>query len=70
MIIYGVLSDTSIGKLFIAGIIPGLILASMYSAFIIFKALTNPHIVPESDERTYTFKEKLKSSKELFLSYF
>ncbi|GAB6888739.1 TRAP transporter large permease subunit [Desulfothermus okinawensis JCM 13304] len=66
MIIYGVLSDTSIGKLFIAGIIPGLILASMYSAFIIFKALTNPHIVPESDERTYTFKEKLKSSKELF----
>jgi len=65
MIIYGVLSDTSIGKLFIAGIIPGLILGGMYSTFIIIKALINPNIVPKETEK-FTFIEKLKSSRELF----
>jgi len=64
MIIYGILSDTSIGKLFIGGVIPGLILAGSYSAFIIFKAITNPDIVPKSDEK-YSVKEKIKSLKEL-----
>ncbi len=65
MIIYGVLSDTSIGKLFIAGIIPGLILGGMYSTFIIIRALLNPNIVPQETEQ-FTFKEKLKQSAELF----
>ncbi|PVU72066.1 C4-dicarboxylate ABC transporter permease [Acidilobus sp. SCGC AC-742_E15] len=64
MIIYGILSDTSIGKLFIGGVIPGLMLAGSYSAFIIFKAITNPDIVPKSDEK-YSVKEKIKSLKEL-----
>ncbi len=66
MIIYGVLSDTSIGKLFIAGIIPGLMLGGMYSGFIIIKALLNPEVVPEGDEKRYSLKEKIKSSKEIF----
>ncbi len=65
MIIYGVLSDTSIGKLFIAGIIPGLILGGMYSTFIIIRALINPDVAPKEIEK-YTFKEKLKQSRELF----
>ncbi len=65
MIIYGVLSDTSIGKLFIAGIIPGLILGGMYSTFIIIRALINPDVAPKEVEK-YTFKEKLKQSRELF----
>ncbi len=65
MIIYGVLSDTSIGKLFIAGIIPGLILGGMYSTFIIIRALLNPNITPKETEK-FTFKQKIIQSKELF----
>ncbi len=64
MIIYGILSDSSIGKLFIGGIIPGIILAGMYSSYIIIVSLIKPDIVPKSKEK-YTLKEKIIASKEL-----
>ena len=64
MIIYGILSDTSIGKLFIGGILPGIVLGGMYSMYIIIVALLNPSIVPEEKEK-YTFKEKIIASREL-----
>jgi C4-dicarboxylate transporter, DctM subunit len=64
MIIYGFLSDTSIGKLFIGGIIPGLTLASFYIIYIISRGIANPSIMP-SDIRSYTLKEKLKATWEL-----
>ncbi len=64
MIIYGVLSDTSIGKLFSGGIIPGLLLASFYSLYIGIRAKMNPEAVPAAD-RKYTFAEKLIALKEL-----
>lgn len=64
MIIYGVLSDTSIGKLFIAGIIPGLVLASLYSSFIALQALLHPHYLPEIRE-SYTWRDRLASLKDL-----
>lgn len=66
MIIYGVLSDTSIGKLFIAGVIPGIMLASFYSLYIMVKAFFNPDIVPAKDNESYSWSQKLKSVKELF----
>jgi C4-dicarboxylate transporter DctM subunit len=64
MIIYGVLSDTSIGKLFASGILPGLLLATLYSTYIIIRAKIEPGIVPDSAE-TYTLKQKLAALKEL-----
>ena len=64
MIIYGVLSDTSIGKLFSGGIIPGLLLASFYSLYIGIRAKMNPAMVPAADKR-YSFAEKLKALQEL-----
>jgi tripartite ATP-independent transporter DctM subunit len=64
MIIYGVLSDTSIGKLFSGGIIPGLLRASFYSLYIGIRAKMNPEAVPAAD-RKYTFAEKLIALKEL-----
>lgn len=65
MIIYGVLSDTSIGKLFIAGILPGLMLASAYSLYIIVISVLKPQVVPETVEN-FTLRQKLASLKELF----
>lgn len=64
MIIYGVLSDTSIGKLFSGGIIPGLLLACFYSFYIGIRATMNPAAVPAAD-RKYNFAEKLKAFKDL-----
>ncbi len=64
MIIYGILSDTSIGKLFIGGVIPGMMLAGIYAIYIIIRALLDPGVVPDSDEK-YSFREKIEASREL-----
>lgn len=64
MIIYGILSDTSIGKLFISGVIPGLMLAGSYSVFIAVKAITKPDVVPGQEE-TFTMAQKMAALKDL-----
>jgi len=64
MIIYGVLADTSIGKLFIAGIIPGLLLATFYSIYIMVISKIDKTIEPEVKEK-FTLKEKIDSLKDL-----
>lgn len=64
MIIYGILSDTSIGKLFIAGVIPGMLLAGSYSVYIILVALIKPGVVPQENE-TFTLGQKITALKDL-----
>lgn len=64
MIIYGVLSDVSIGKLFIAGIFPGLLLAGLYSLYIAFRAKVSKEVTPQQEEH-FSFTEKVRSIKEL-----
>jgi tripartite ATP-independent transporter DctM subunit len=51
-LIYGALTDTSIGRLFISGIVPGLMVAAMFMAYILFACLRNPALYPKDDERT------------------
>eukprot|EP00487_Bulimina_marginata_P012653 TRINITY_DN9055_c0_g1_i1.p1 TRINITY_DN9055_c0_g1~~TRINITY_DN9055_c0_g1_i1.p1 ORF type:complete len:103 (+),score=5.94 TRINITY_DN9055_c0_g1_i1:193-501(+) len=64
MIIYGVMSDVSIGKLFVAGILPGLLMASLYSFYIMYKAKTDPSVLPDVEEK-FTIADKLHSLKDL-----
>ena len=45
-IIYGVLADASIAHLFAAGVFPGLLIAGLYSGYIMLRAITNPSIAP------------------------
>jgi C4-dicarboxylate transporter DctM subunit len=45
LIIYGLLAQQSIGDLFIAGIVPGLLLAGVFAAMIVFMAVFKPHMV-------------------------
>ena len=50
MIVWGVLTELAIGKLFIAGIIPGLIVVLLYIGYIVWVAKTQPHRVGEGPD--------------------
>lgn len=50
MIIYGVLAEVSIVKLFAAGLVPGIMMACLYSGYIIIVSLLNPAIEPERND--------------------
>ena len=45
-IFYGIMTETSIGALFIAGIVPGILTATMFSAIIYFRCLFRPKLGP------------------------
>jgi C4-dicarboxylate transporter DctM subunit len=45
-IIYGVLTEQAIGKLFIAGILPGILLSAIYCAGILIMVRVKPHLAP------------------------
>lgn len=64
MIVYAILAEVSIGKMFIAGILPGLLLASVYIVYIIFMGIKNPEIAPRT-EATYTWAQRLTALKDL-----
>jgi C4-dicarboxylate transporter DctM subunit len=64
MIVYGVAAEVSIAKLFVAGVLPGLMLASLFSGHLMVWALLNPDKVPLSDTRM-TFAQKLSESRHL-----
>ena len=48
MIVWGVLTEQAIGKLFIAGIVPGFVVVAAYSIYILFVAFTQPERVGEA----------------------
>lgn len=60
MIIYGIITEQSIGKLLIAGFIPGLISALIYMGMISFWVKLQPEIAPLIEERP-PLREKLLS---------
>ncbi len=64
MIVYGVAAEVSISRLFIAGVLPGIMLACLFSGYIIFWALRHPSEVPPA-ERSFTLTEKLSASRSL-----
>ncbi|MCU0775095.1 MAG: TRAP transporter large permease subunit [Ideonella sp.] len=64
MIVYGVTAEVSIAQLFIAGVIPGLMLAALFSGVIVLWALRHPDQVPPADTRM-TFAQKLREARHL-----
>ncbi len=60
MIIYAFLSRDSVGKLFAAGLMPGLMLATIYIIYILIRCRINPTLGPPAEEQ-FTTTEKLKS---------
>ena len=57
MIIYGSMTNTSIGNLFIAGFIPGVLLMILFMSYIIIRTKINPSLAGEAMEEN-TLKEK------------
>jgi tripartite ATP-independent transporter DctM subunit len=64
MIVYAILAEVSIGKMFMAGILPGLLLAGIYSSYIIYRGIRNPAIAPRTQE-SYSWRERLVGLKDL-----
>ena len=58
-VVLGSLAEVSIGKLLIAGIIPGFMMAGLYIAYIVIRCMLQPHLAPAYSPRTSTWSEKI-----------
>jgi TRAP-type C4-dicarboxylate transport system permease large subunit len=65
MIVYGVAAEVSIARLFIAGVIPGIMLMLIFSGVVMLYAIYRPSLIPPRDP-VLTFVEKLNESRRLF----
>jgi tripartite ATP-independent transporter DctM subunit len=59
-IVYGMITEVSIGKLFIAGILPGILFAVILVALITLRAAINPALAPRGERSTW--RERMESS--------
>lgn len=64
MIVYAIQAEVSVGKMFMAGLLPGLLLASVYGVYIIIQGIVNPSIAPPI-EKSYSWKERLVALKDI-----
>ena len=64
LIIYGVTIEDSIAKLFMAGILPGIMLAVIFMLYVVIWSIINKKQMPIISEN-YSFLEKIKKSKQL-----
>ncbi|MBK3734288.1 tripartite ATP-independent transporter DctM subunit [Azospirillum brasilense] len=60
MIVYGVLSEVSILDLFIAGVLPGLLLAALFFGYIAVRCALDPSLAPV-DEARFTMAERVRA---------
>jgi C4-dicarboxylate transporter, DctM subunit len=58
-VVYGVIAEESISRLFMAGVFPGLMMAMFYSIFIMIYSLFHPNVAPRSG-MNYTFRDYLR----------
>ena len=68
MIVYGVFASESIGRLFAGGVLPGLLLASLFIIYIALRSWLQPHMGPPiPPEERPTWKERFVSLKGMIL---
>ncbi len=61
MIVYGVAADVSIARLFIAGVIPGILLTALFMAYVAGWSALNPGRVPPPEPKQ-SFAEKIRET--------
>ena len=64
LIVYGVATEQSIARLFIAGVLPGLLLVGLFVGYVAVWSLFNKQSIPDESEQI-AFTEKLKRSRRL-----
>ncbi|MGN1057611.1 MAG: TRAP transporter large permease [Comamonas sp.] len=65
MIVYGILADVSISQMFMAGIVPGILTAAMFIAYVTIRAVLNPKVAPR-DTTVYSKEEKAEAFRDLW----
>lgn len=51
LIVWAILTEMSVGALFVAGILPGLLLAGLFALYVVVTAIRNPKIAPSAEIR-------------------
>lgn len=64
MIVYGLSADVAIGSLFMAGAVPGVMLAAFYAGFVLLRVNLNPSLAPTAAEVAAITGKDQKLSKE------
>ena len=64
LIIYGVTIEDSIAKLFMAGILPGIMIAILFMTYVVIWSILNRKLMPHNIEN-FSFSKKIKRSKQL-----
>lgn len=65
MIVYGVAAEVSIARLFIAGLLPGLLLVALFMGYVIVRALIDPSVAPPETGPALSFAQKIRMSRKL-----
>lgn len=65
MIIFGIMADVSISRLFMAGVVPGILSAVVFIGYITIRATLNPKLAP-LDETVYSREEKMAALKDVW----
>lgn len=61
MVVYGVLSGDSVGKLLVAGVTPGVLLTIVYAGLIVFMLWIKPSLLIDDADRSVTWKDRFAS---------
>ncbi len=61
MIIYGLTTNTSIGKLYAGGLLPGLLIGALFCAYLLIRGWLQPEIAGGVVMKRYAWSEKLRS---------
>jgi tripartite ATP-independent transporter DctM subunit len=61
-VLLGSLAQIPVGDLLISGIVPGLLLAALYAAYIIVRVQLNPMLAPEMDDRSFSWRERIHAA--------
>lgn len=60
LIVYGALTNVSVGQLFVAGFLPGFLVAGLFSLYIAVRAIREPSLTPTTE--SYSWKDTLRAT--------
>jgi tripartite ATP-independent transporter DctM subunit len=66
-IVYAATAQVSVGKMFAAGIIPGMVLAGLYIAYVVIRTLLKPSVAPRPEQVEVSVRDMFASLKSLIL---